>query len=119
MTLGATLNPVTEFRTVLTVTRTWCRAILQIDSCLVGQEIKEHPAHFRLWRIQSPSRSPQFQTLYNISSNIHFNIMLKNIISLGKQFGVFSTVHHSIELFHHPTLMHNFLYSLTICLLHY
>ena len=35
------------------------------------------------------------------------------------QFDVFSTVHHSIELFHQPTLMHNFLYSLTICLLHY
>ena len=32
---------------------------------------------------------------------------------------VFLTVHHSIELFHQPTLMHNFLYSLTICLLHY
>jgi len=28
-------------------------------------------------------------------------------------------VHHSIELFHQPTLMHNFLYSLTIRLLHY
>ena len=26
---------------------------------------------------------------------------------------------HSIELFHQPTLMHNFLYSLTICLLYY
>ena len=34
-------------------------------------------------------------------------------------FDVFSTVHHSIELFHQPTLMHSFLYSLTICLLHY
>ena len=34
-------------------------------------------------------------------------------------FDVFSTVHHSIELFHQPTLMHNFLYSLTICMLHY
>ena len=32
---------------------------------------------------------------------------------------VFSTVHDSIELFHQPTLMYNFLYSLTICLLHY
>ena len=31
---------------------------------------------------------------------------------------VFSTVHHSIELFLQPTLTHNFLYSLTICLLH-
>ena len=30
----------------------------------------------------------------------------------------FLTVHHSIELFHQPTLMHNFLCSLTICLLH-
>ena len=28
-------------------------------------------------------------------------------------------MYHSIELFHQPTLMHNFLYSLTICLLHY
>ena len=26
---------------------------------------------------------------------------------------------HILELFHQPTLMHNFLYSLTICLLHY
>ena len=26
---------------------------------------------------------------------------------------------YSIELFHQPTLMHNFIYSLTICLLHY
>ena len=34
-------------------------------------------------------------------------------------FDVFSTVHHSIELFLQPTLMHNFLHSLTICLLHY
>ena len=34
-------------------------------------------------------------------------------------FDVFSTVHRSSELFHQPTLMHNFLYSLTICLLHY
>ena len=32
---------------------------------------------------------------------------------------VFSIAHHSIELFHQLTLMHNFLYSLTICLLHY
>ena len=35
------------------------------------------------------------------------------------EFDVFSTVNHSIELFHQPTLMHNFLYSLTIRLLHY
>ena len=35
------------------------------------------------------------------------------------QFDIFLTVHHSVELFHQPTLVHNFLYSLTICLLHY
>ena len=35
------------------------------------------------------------------------------------RFEVFSTVHHSIELLHQPTLMRNFLYSLTICLLYY
>jgi hypothetical protein len=35
-------------------------------------------------------------------------------------FNVFiSTVHHSIDLLHLPTLMHNSLYSLTICMLHY
>ena len=39
--------------------------------------------------------------------------------NLHKEYDVFSTVHHSIELFHQPTLMHCFLYSLTICLLHY
>ena len=38
---------------------------------------------------------------------------LHNSLSLD----VLSTVHHSIELFHQPTLMHSFLYSLTICLL--
>ena len=35
------------------------------------------------------------------------------------KFDIFLTVHHSIELFHQPTLMYYFLYSLTICLLHY
>ena len=34
-------------------------------------------------------------------------------------FDVLSTVHNSIELFHQPPLMQNFLYSLTKCLLHY
>ena len=34
-------------------------------------------------------------------------------------FDIFSTVHHSIELFHQPTLMHSFFYLLTICLLRY
>ena len=34
-------------------------------------------------------------------------------------FDVFSTVHLSRELFHQPTSMHSFLYSLTICSLHY
>ena len=43
--------------------------------------------------------------------------LLDTILILS--FDVFSTVRHSIELFHQPTLMHNFLYSLTICLLHY
>ena len=39
--------------------------------------------------------------------------------NLPTWFDVFSTVHHSIELFHQPTLMYNFIYSLPICLLHY
>ena len=47
----------------------------------------------------------------------------RNIDIFGKEiravFYVFSTLHHSIELFHQPTLMHSFLYFLTIYLLDY
>ena len=46
-------------------------------------------------------------------------VWIKRSVNLHLLFDVFSTVHHSIELFHQPTLKHNFLYSLTICLLHY
>ena len=48
----------------------------------------------------------------------HFSLCEKYKLDI-LQFDVFSTVHHSIELFNQPTLMHNFLNSLTICLLHY
>ena len=54
-----------------------------------------------------------------------FVALSSNFVSSGphetdvNQFDVFSTVHLSTELFHQPTLMHNFLYSLTICFLHY
>ena len=50
---------------------------------------------------------------------LHFTLNFIPLVNKGMKFDVFSTVHHSIELFHQPTLMHNFLYSLTICLLHY
>ena len=43
----------------------------------------------------------------------------KNKFDVFFRFYIFSTVYHSIELFHQPTLMPSFLYSLTICLLHY
>ena len=51
----------------------------------------------------------------------NFDASLKGFVKAKYiwQFDVFSTVHHSIELLHQPTLMHNFLYSFTICLLHY
>ena len=45
------------------------------------------------------------------------NSLIKNNITVYCD--VFLTVHHSIELLHQPTLIHNFLYSLTICWLHY
>ena len=45
--------------------------------------------------------------------------LLQSFNTVTAFFDVFSTVHYSIELFHQPTLMHNFLYSLTICMLHY
>ena len=56
---------------------------------------------------------------------IDFHATLSSVQSINQyknirtKFDVFLTVHHSTELFHQPTLMHNFLYSLTICLLHY
>ena len=46
--------------------------------------------------------------IFGLLCNIPLNILM-----------FFSTVHHSLQLFHQPTLMHNFLYSLTISLLHY
>ena len=54
-------------------------------------------------------------------SNIKFSRCCQSTLVYRhfQQFDVFSTVHHSIELFHQPNLMHNFLYSLTIRLLHY
>ena len=45
--------------------------------------------------------------------------MKGDIAKLLGIFYIFSTVHHNIELFHQPNIMHNFLYSLTICMLHY
>ena len=41
-----------------------------------------------------------------------------NIITIFSRL-MFSTVHHSIDLFHLPTLMQNSLYSLIMCMLHY
>ena len=41
------------------------------------------------------------------------------VAPITKKIDVISTVNHNIELFHQPTLMHSFLYSLAICLLHY
>jgi len=52
-------------------------------------------------------------TLYglNFSSVSYINYSISYV-------NVFLVVHHSTDLFHLPTLMHNF-YSLTICMLHY
>ena len=54
-----------------------------------------------------------FMAFLSHSRRLHF------LPKLSLEFDVFLTVHHSIELFHQPTLMHNFFYSLTVCLLHY
>ena len=61
------------------------------------------------------------QCLFRFVYSNERSVFIKEIARL-EQFDksdVFSTVHHSIELFHQPTLMHNFFYSLTICLLNY
>ena len=65
------------------------------------------PEHSRLWGV--------FVLCW-----VQYDIHLKQLRNSEHRelFDVFLTVHHSIELFHQPTLMHNFLYSLTICLLH-
>ena len=54
--------------------------------------------------------------MFYIRTRKHF---ANNLQTLASESDVFSTAHHSIELFHQPTLMHSFLYSLTMCLLHY
>ena len=51
--------------------------------------------------------------IFSLCKSLHITLVESGLTD------VFSTVHHGIELFHQPTLMHNFLYSLTICLLHY
>ena len=43
------------------------------------------------------------------------NSVKKILVTVSKLFWT----NNSLELFHQPTLMHNFFYSLTICLLHY
>ena len=53
---------------------------------------------------------------YKLSLPDDGSYVIRNML---EYFDVFSTVHHSIELFHQPTLLHSFLYSLTICLLHF
>ena len=80
----------------------------------------------RFWFKASRGKSPITGRFFYIlplnlgKKSLNFSEHKNNFIwSLNRQFDVFSTVHHSIELFHQPTLMHNILYSLTICLLHY
>ena len=59
------------------------------------------------------TESPRTKGIGNVVFYKVRNTDSRNILCVS------STVHHSIELFHQPTLIHNFLYSLTICLLHY
>ena len=54
--------------------------------------------------------------MFYIRTRKHF---ANNLQTLASESDVFSTAHHSLELFHQPTLNHSFLYSLTMCLLHY
>ena len=87
-----TLNFITAFTSVRGQSGSWARGIHSMSS---------YPTFWSWILIFSSHQCPDLQS------------------GLFTYFDVFSTVHHSIELFHQPTLMHNFLYSLTICLLHY
>ena len=73
--------------------------------------LQEDPSMFCCCRRQIWQRWILVQEWYNVDSDT----CLSNI-HRTHFFMSFSTAHHSIELFHQPTLMHNFLYSLTICL---
>ena len=73
------------------------------------------------WRVQIIKLlvmqfSPLPCYLVPLSPNIILSTLFSNTLIL---YDIFSTLHHSLELFHQPNLMHNFLYSLTICLLNY
>ena len=60
-----------------------------------------------------------YRGLHRASSSLQLRTSLSKTNKLGlTPFDVFSTVHHSIELFHYPTLMHNSLF-ITVYMLHY
>ena len=58
-------------------------------------------------------------TFSKILRTVHLHVITKYFLN-ARYVGYIKTVTgHYLELFHQPTLMHSFLYSLTICLLHY
>ena len=73
----------------------------------------------------TPNGSNTVSPVMTLGKHFHrTNLLISNSVKTPHMlfsffFYVFSTVHHSIELFLLPTLMHNFIYSLTICFLHY
>ena len=103
-----------------------------IKICIILSPFLTHkmnlPLKQRRHKVHKNSRTyvPDYTTSRSHNLGIHFR---ENIVfqmdyifhnNCTLYFDVFFlTVQTSIELFHQPTLMHNFLYSLTIYLLHY
>ena len=79
-----------------------------------AHSVRQHGNH---QQINDQGKQSKNTTTFVCTNNIPTTCLTAETCSW--YFDVFSTVHHSIELFHQPTLMHSFLYSLTICLLHY
>ena len=98
--------------------------ISQVDSCIFCSKYNTISGTNSAWVSEPLCRKWNHlleQSIWTTWCSCEPNIILLKITETWfiYFFYIFSTVYHGIELFHQPTLMHNFLYSLTICLLHY
>ena len=102
------------------------------DVCLLGTsgcsyrlELQSpfHPLSPRSYRCRSQPADIFFMKCPCLYSVYTMGYYRTNVVGSRTSFviaSVRSSVHwNTLELFHQPTLMHSFLYSLTICLLHY
>ena len=70
-------------------------------------------------RLHSTLVESGLQSALNQCTGFSTNTQISNVMKIRPKVTEWFHAEDRHELFHQPTLMHNFLYSLTICLLHY